>query len=60
MAADSDTSIEEIKKYYEQETAQEYLKEDIKERKLFDLLLSENTIKKGETMKYLDLMSKNG
>ncbi|MDR3337788.1 MAG: trigger factor [Treponema sp.] len=60
MAADSDTSIEEIKKYYEQETAKEYLKEDIKERKLFDLLLSENTIKKGEKLKYLDLMSKNG
>jgi trigger factor len=59
MAADSDTSIDDVKKYYEQENAKEYLKEDIKERKLFDRLLSENTVKKGEKAKYLDLVSNN-
>jgi trigger factor len=60
LAADSDASIDDVKKYYGQENAKEYLKEDIKERKLFDLLLSKNTVKKGEKKKYLDLISNNG
>jgi trigger factor len=38
----------------------EYLKEDIKERKLFDILLAENTIKTGKKENYLDLMAQNG
>ncbi|MDR2608546.1 MAG: trigger factor [Treponema sp.] len=53
-------SIEEIKKYYESDRMREYLKEQIKERKFFDLLLAENTIKKGNHTKYLDLVSNNG
>jgi trigger factor len=60
MAGEADTSVEEVKKYYETEQMREYLKENIKERKLFDLLLSENTIKKGSRMKYLDLVPNNG
>jgi trigger factor len=56
----SDAPAEDIKKYYEQENIRESLKEDIKERKLFDLFLAENKVKKGERKKYLDLMSKNG
>jgi trigger factor len=60
LAADSGTSLDEVKKYYEQEQMLEYLKEDIKERKLFDLMLSENTIKKGKPEKYLDLIPNNG
>ncbi|MDR2071431.1 MAG: trigger factor [Treponema sp.] len=51
---------DELKKYYESEQMGEYLKEQIKERKFFDLLLSENTIKKGNHTKYLDLVSNNG
>ncbi|AEF80809.1 trigger factor [Leadbettera azotonutricia] len=53
-------TIEEFKKYYEQEQMREYLKEDIKERKLFDRLLQENTIKPGKKEKYIDLISNNG
>jgi trigger factor len=60
MAAGSETSVEEIKKYYEQENMKEYLKEEIKERKLFDLLLAENTIKTGKKENYLDLVGNNG
>jgi trigger factor len=52
-------SAGEVEKYYEQEEAREYLREDIKERKFFDRLLSENTIKPGNKEKYLDLISNN-
>jgi trigger factor len=60
MAAGSGTSVEEIKKYYEQENMKDYLREEIKERKLFDLLLAENTIKTGKKENYLDLVGNNG
>jgi trigger factor len=60
IAAESGTPLEEVKKYYEQEQMREYLKEDIKERKLFDRMLAENTIKRGKPEKYLDLIPKNG
>jgi trigger factor len=58
-AADSGSPLEDVKKYYEQENAREYLKEDIKERKLLDMFMAENKIKKGKKEKYLDLMSNN-
>jgi trigger factor len=60
IAAETGSSMEDINKYYGQEEAREYLKEDIKERKLFDLLLAENKIKKGKKEKYLDLVKDNG
>jgi trigger factor len=60
LAGETDAALEEVKKYYEDETMREYLGEDIKERKLFDLLLAENTIKPGETVNYLDIMGNNG
>ncbi|MDR1597172.1 MAG: trigger factor [Treponema sp.] len=60
VAEETGQPIEDIKKYYEQDTMQLYLKEEIKERKLFDLMLAENTIKKGKKEKYLDLVSTNG
>ena len=53
----SDT--EAIKKYYDQENVREYLKEDIKERKLFELLTAENKVKKGKKESYLEIMSGN-
>jgi trigger factor len=59
LAASGGASAEEVKKYYEQEQTREYLREEIKERKFFDRLLSENTIKPGKKEKYLDLVSNN-
>jgi trigger factor len=55
LSETSGTPIEEIKKYYEQENMRDYLKQDIKERKLFDLLLAENTVVKGKQETYRDL-----
>jgi trigger factor len=60
LAAESGSPLEEVKKYYGQENMMEYLREDIKERKLFDLLLAENTIKPGKKANYLDIVGNNG
>jgi len=60
MASSMDTTAEEVKKHYEGQQMQDYLKEDIKERKLFDLLLAETKQKKGKKTKYLDLVGNNG
>jgi trigger factor len=60
MAGETGQPVEDIRKYYEQDNMRIYLKEEIKERKLFDLMLAENTIKKGKKEKYLDLVSANG
>ena len=53
------SDAEEIKKYYEQENVREYVKEDIKEQKLFEMFASENKIKKGKKESYLEIMSGN-
>jgi trigger factor len=60
LAGEMDTAPEEVKKYYEDETAREYLREEIKEKKLFDLLLAENTIKPEKRKNYVDIMENNG
>jgi trigger factor len=51
---------EDVRKYYQEEQARIYLKEEIKERKFFDILLAENTVKPGKKENYLDLVSNNG
>ncbi|MCL2720373.1 MAG: trigger factor, partial [Treponema sp.] len=59
IAAANNTQVEEIKKHYNEE-AVFYLKEDIKEKKITDLLLAENNLKPGKKENYLDFMSDNG
>jgi trigger factor len=59
IASDAGIPPEEVKKYYEQDQMKDYLKEDIKEQKIFDLLLAENTIKLGKTANYLDIVGNN-
>ena len=59
-AADNNVEIEEIRKHYESEQSVVYLKEDIKERKMVDLMLSENKLNPGKKENYLDFMSDNG
>jgi len=60
IAAESDMSVEDVKKRYGGERALEYIKDDVKEKKIFDLILGENTIKTGSKMNYLDFMQNNG
>ncbi|MCL2602262.1 MAG: trigger factor [Treponema sp.] len=59
IAANSGVEIAEVKKYYETERAQEYLKEEIKEHKFFDMLLEKNTVKPGKKATYSDLVLNN-
>jgi trigger factor len=60
LAAKNNIMADEIREYYRGEEARSYLKEEIKERRLFDILLAENTIKPGKKENYLDLVSNNG
>jgi trigger factor len=60
IAAESDMSVEDFKKHYSGEKAMEYIKDEVKERKIFDMLLAENNIKTGLKMNYLDFMQDNG
>jgi trigger factor len=59
MAVEDDGFLEEYKKYYESEQMRKYLKEDIKERKFFDILLEKSTIKFGEKETYANLAARN-
>jgi trigger factor len=56
MAEGSASTLEEVKKYYDNDNMKDYLKEDIKERKLFDMMIAESKMKKGEKKSYLDVM----
>ena len=60
IAADTKTPFEEVKKRYEEKNALEYIKDSIRESRLFDTLLAENTVKTGAQANYLDVMEKNG
>ena len=60
MALESQGDIEEFKKYYEDERMKEFLKENIKESKFFDMLLEKSSFKLGEKKNYMDLAGNNG
>jgi trigger factor len=60
IAVETNASVEEIKKYYAQETMREYLREDVKDRKLYERLFGENKFISGAGISYLDLAGNNG
>jgi len=60
IAADTQTSLEEVKQRYEGKDALEYIRDSIRESRFYDALLAENTVKTGSKANYLDLMEKNG
>jgi len=60
IAADTQTSLEEVKQRYEGKDALEYIRDSIREARFYDALLAENTVKTGSKANYLDLMEKNG
>ncbi|MCL2043104.1 MAG: trigger factor [Treponema sp.] len=59
IAASSGESLEETEQRYGEGNALEYIKEEIKERRMFAMLIAENTIKTGSRMNYLDVVEKN-
>ena len=60
MATANGVEINEVKKHYDNEQSMNYLKEDIKENRIIDLLFAENTLKQGKKENYLAFMSDNG
>jgi trigger factor len=59
IAVDTGKPLEEVERQYGEGKAAEYVKDSIRESKLFDLLLAENTIKTGSRTNYLDVMGNN-
>jgi len=59
IASVNGVEIDEIKKHYNEE-AIFYLKEDIREKKVTDLMFAENNLKQGKKENYLDFMTDNG
>ena len=59
IAGESGKDINEVKKNYSVQDVF-YLKEDIKERRIYDMLLAENTFNPGKKENYLDFLSDNG
>jgi trigger factor len=59
QAEGSSMSEEETREYFEKNNLLDYLRHDIKERKLFDQLFETNTVKKGKKVNFLDLMQQN-
>jgi len=59
QAENASMSADELKDYYQKNGMMDYLKSEIQERKLFDKVLEENTIKKGKKVKFLDLVGGN-
>ena len=59
IAGENGVEVDEIKKNYNEQNTF-YLKEDIKERRITDILLAENTLKPGKKENYLDFVTDNG
>jgi trigger factor len=60
LAKEEGVPLDDVKKYYEGDNMKDILKDGIRERKLFDILQAENTVKTGKRENYLDLMGSNG
>jgi len=60
IAAENSVDVNEVKKHYESEQSMLYLKEDIKEKRMVDIMLAENNFKPGKKENYLAFMTDNG
>ena len=59
LAEESGTSVEEIKKYYDEPRAKEYIIDGIKEKKLFEELYKQVKVSKGDKVAFADLFKNN-
>ena len=59
LAEESGTSVEEIKKYYDEPRAKEYIIDEIKEKKLFEELYKQVKVSKGDKVAFADLFKNN-
>lgn len=59
QAESGGASKEQVKQYYESQNMMDYLKREVRERKLFDAVLEETKTKKGEKLAFVDLVGRN-
>lgn len=59
QAGSGQVTKDQAREYYEKNNMMDYLKRDIRERKLFDALLESSKIKKGKKLSFLDLLQRN-
>ena len=59
QAERSEMSLEQTKEYVKSNQMEEYLRSDLRNRKLFDALLAMSEIKKGKKESFVDVMNKN-
>ena len=57
IAEQGGITIEEVKKHYDDARSKEYLIDDTKENKLYDLLYKEVKVTKGDKMSFKDLFA---
>jgi trigger factor len=58
-ADESNKSLDEVKEEISKGNSEQYLRYELKQRKLFDSLIEQADTKKGEKMKFLDLIEEN-
>lgn len=59
LAEENDTDAATVRDYYEQNDLLDYLRRDLRERKLFDSIFEDTKFKKGEKMSFMDLTGQN-
>lgn len=59
LAEENDTDAATVRNYYEQNSLFEYLKQELRQRKLFDSVFEDTKFKKGEKTSYMDLVGQN-
>ena len=59
IAEQSNSTVEEVKKHYDDPRSKEYLIDDVKEQKLYDELYKEVKVSKGDKIEFADLFKQN-
>ena len=59
LAEENNTDAATVRNYYEQNNLMDYLRQDLRERKLFDSIFEDTKFKKGEKMSFMDLTGQN-
>lgn len=59
IAKERNSTLEEVAAYYANETSKDLLKEDVKENKVFEILLAENTFRNGQKQNFLEFIEKS-
>ena len=59
IASNAGVSVDEVKKHYQDDNSKEYIKDEIKEQKLYDELFAKVKISKGDKTTFAELFKQN-